>query len=95
MPSPPFADLLEQSPAACLSLQPSASTGPQRLAVLVKIDNHGIDVFQVAPQDLPRATLHACAAHTVSCSRRCIDEVQVGLYVAIGHKKDVSFHVFI
>ena len=29
----------------------------------------------------------------MSCARGCIDDVQVGLYITICHKKDVSFHV--
>jgi hypothetical protein len=67
----------------------------ERLAVFIKIDNDGINVCQIAAQDLPRATLRACPAYTVRCSSCSIDDLQVGVYVTIGHEKDVCFHAYL
>ena len=64
----------------------------QRLTVFIQIYNYCIDVFQIASQDLPRATPRARAAHAMFCPGRGIDNVQVRLNITISYEKNVSFH---
>ena len=64
----------------------------QRLTVFIQIDNYGVDVFQIASQDLPRATPRARAAHAMFCPARGIDNVQVRLNITISYEKDICFH---
>ena len=93
MPLPPFAGLVRTITGGMFSLQPSASTIDNAWLCLSRSTMTASMFARLRRKICRWATLRACAAHAVSCSRRCSDDVQVGLYVTIGHKKDVSFHV--